>query len=144
MGLRNFFKKNKAHEVVLVENRGQLVAKSPLSDELLRKNAYIELLEEEIDKLKKEKSKLKKKKTFKLRDAIVEVLAGSNRELNAAQMLEGILNKKLETRKKLKLSSVRAALYNLINQKKIRYGLKRGTFTTCIDLEVNNSPWDPR
>lgn len=142
MGLRDFFKKKKAHEVVLPENSVQVVAKSPLWDELLRKNAYIELLEKEIDKLKNEKSKLKNKKTFKLSDAIIEVLGDANSEMNAAQIFQKLHN--LGKAKKLKMASVRATLYYLINQKKLRYGLQKCTFTPCVDVQFDNSPWDPR
>jgi hypothetical protein len=159
MFLSNLFKKNKADQIVLAENTGQVVEppKTPYGDlveklegklqaamlELLRKNAYIGLLEEEIDKLKKEKLKPIKKKPLRLVGAIVEVLDESLKEMNCAQILQEIQNRGIKG-KKYKLSSVRATLYYLIKQKKIQYGRQRGTFSACVDVEGRNSPWDPR
>lgn len=105
----------------------------PAKHVIVTSQSNVDELKEEIDRLNKERLKLKKKKQLTLTDALVEVLGESNREMNVAQILQVLRNKNLKT-KKLKTSSVRATLYYLINQNKIRYGLQRGTFVYVVEI----------
>lgn len=131
-----FIAVSKKEEPTLISHLADLREADLKSEEFMRAEFIealknIQDLDKEVDRLTKKQRK-HPKKHLKLMDAVLEVFKNEGGDLNGKQVFEKINTRKLRN-KRPNLMSVKSTIHYLLRRKKIRKGLKRGTF--CITMK---------